>query len=347
MTMAEEIFFFDKSTLVIKAPKGSPLIMRMVLVVMVMVSGVYICCSSGATRLSIEVINKPKMRFISDQKIHPQQQQQQHCSHSHQLNQSESHFQHYPKPRTFSRLFAIVSMQRSGSGWFETMLNSHMNVSSNGEIFSVKERRSNASAILTTLDQVYNLDWFTSASKNECSAAAGLKWMLNQGLMEHHEEILKYFRQKGVSIIFLFRRNLLRRMVSVLANSYDRAAPLLNGTHKSHVHSTSEAQILASYKPRINAMELKPKLKQEEEAIARALEFFNGTRHLVLFYEDIITNTTKLHDVQEFLRLPFRNLTSCQVKIHSRPLERQVENWDEIANTLNQTAYERFLRADY
>ena len=138
-----------------------------------------------------------------------------------------------------------------------------------------------------------------------------------------------------------------------------------------------QAQILASYKPRINAMELRPKLKQEEETIAKALEFFNSTCHIVLFYEDLITNATvrifsfnmellliklptsihltlliyfswqKLRDVQEFLRLPYRNLTSCQVKIHSGPLGRQVENWDEIAKTLNQTSYERFLRADY
>lgn len=78
------------------------------------------------------------------------------------------------------RFFAILSMQRSGSGWFETLLNSHMNVSSNGEIFSVKERRSNVSTIIDMMDKVYNLDWFTSASKNECSAAIGFKWMLNQ-----------------------------------------------------------------------------------------------------------------------------------------------------------------------
>lgn len=76
--------------------------------------------------------------------------------------------------------FAIISMQRSGSGWFETLLNSHMNVSSNGEIFSVMDRRQNVSSIIKTLDTVYNLDWFTSASKNECSAAVGFKWMLNQ-----------------------------------------------------------------------------------------------------------------------------------------------------------------------
>lgn len=71
-------------------------------------------------------------------------------------------------------------MQRSGSGWFESLLNSHTNVSSNGEIFSVKDRRANISSIVQTLDKVYNLDWFSSASKNECSAATGFKWMLNQ-----------------------------------------------------------------------------------------------------------------------------------------------------------------------
>jgi hypothetical protein len=71
-------------------------------------------------------------------------------------------------------------MQRSGSGWFETLLNSHVNVSSNGEIFSVKDRRRNISSVVQTLDKVYNLDWFSSASKNQCSAAVGFKWMLNQ-----------------------------------------------------------------------------------------------------------------------------------------------------------------------
>lgn len=61
-----------------------------------------------------------------------------------------------------------------------------------------------------------------------------------QGLMQNHEEIVEYFNSKGVSAIFLFRRNLLRRMVSILANSYDQNAKLLNGTHKSHVHSPHE-----------------------------------------------------------------------------------------------------------
>lgn len=78
------------------------------------------------------------------------------------------------------RLFVIVSMQRSGSGWFETLMNSHVNVSSNGEIFGQKHRRQNVSVIINTLDNVYNSELLTSSSKNECSAAVGFKWMLNQ-----------------------------------------------------------------------------------------------------------------------------------------------------------------------
>lgn len=76
--------------------------------------------------------------------------------------------------------FAILSMQRSGSGWFETLLNNHPNISSHGEIFAVPSRRENFSTIVETLDTIYNLDWLNSASKNECTSAVGLKWMLNQ-----------------------------------------------------------------------------------------------------------------------------------------------------------------------
>lgn len=64
-----------------------------------------------------------------------------------------------------------------------------------------------------------------------------------QGLIENHEAVVEYFNARGVSALFLLRRNLLRRMVSVLSNSYDRHAKLLNGTHKSHVHSAEEVSI--------------------------------------------------------------------------------------------------------
>ncbi|GAB4837970.1 hypothetical protein Ancab_027498 [Ancistrocladus abbreviatus] len=325
-------------------PKRSPLLLRMVVLVFAVVCGVYICSvclhqiSTGknAAFLNVQVTDKP-------------------CQIPN-IQQWEVPYVHYPKPKTYSRAecachpvryFAIFSTQRSGSGWFETLLNSHMNVSSNGEIFSVKVRRSNVSTIVETLDKLYNLDWLSSASKNECTAAVGLKWMLNQGLIQNHQEIVRYFNSRGVSVIFLFRRNLLHRMISILANSYDRDAKLLNGTHKSHVHSPREAEILARYKPLINATLLIPELRRVEEMTTKALEYFKSTRHILLYYEDVVKNSSKLLDVEDFLRLPRMNLTSRQVKIHKGPLSEQVANWDEIQKILDGTQYQSFLHADY
>ncbi|KAJ4701796.1 Sulfotransferase [Melia azedarach] len=333
----------QQDALVIKPPKRSPLVLRTVVLLFAMVCGVYIC---SICLKQTNIHTTPKLLNIKafDQP----------CQAAN-IEQSEIPFVHYPNPVTFSReecacnpvrYFAILSMQRSGSGWFETLLNSHINVSSNGEIFSVKERRSNISSIIRTMDKVYNLDWFTSASKNECSAAVGFKWMMNQGLMAHHNDIVEYFKEKGVSAILLFRRNFLRRMISVLANSYDRDAKLLNGTHKSHVHSPAEAKILAKYKPTINATLLIPEMMKIEQTTAKAIEYFQGTRHIVLYYEDLFTNQTKLKEVQEFLRLPYRELTSRQVKIHRGTLSEQVENWDDVYKALNGTLYEKFLHSD-
>ncbi|XP_057730276.1 uncharacterized protein LOC130945582 isoform X1 [Arachis stenosperma] len=341
--VVEEMCFFNKDVLVIKAQKKSPLVLRMSVLVFSMVCGVFICCvclKQISTQARTKLLELQTIQNPSSQSV---------------LKITDTHL-HYPNPVSFNRnecarnpvhFFAILSNQRSGSGWFETLLNSHINVSSNGEIFSVRERRMNASTIVKTLDKVYSLDWVSSASKNECSAAVGLKWMLNQGLMEHPKEIADYFNHRSVSVIFLLRRNLLRRLVSTLANSYDRYAKLLNGTHKSHVHSTKEADTLLQYKPAINSTSLLTNLKDMETRVAKALEYFSATRHMILYYEDLIQNPTELKGVLDFLGLPQMELTSRQVKIHRGPLSDHIKNWEDVNKTLQGTAYESFLQADY
>lgn len=342
--MAEDIFSLNKDTLIIKPLKKSQVLLRTIVLIFSVAFGVHICsiCVKQSNTLtdgeplSIKVIDRPCCDDGCDKTQIP--------------------YLHYPKPETFSRaecachpvrLFVIISMQRSGSGWFESLLNSHLNVSSNGEIFLVHQRRDNMSSITRTLNRVYNLDWLSSASKNHCSAAVGFKWMLNQGLLEHHDEIEEYFNRRGVSVIFLFRRNLLRRMVSLLANSYDRYAKLFNGTHKSHVHSLAEAEALLKFKPFIDSSSLMNDLKEMELTAAKALEYFRSTRHIFLYYEDLIRDPTKLVDVQEFLKVPLMKLTSRQVKIHQGSLTELIWNWDEVNKTLQGTTYESFLGADY
>ncbi|CAK9138752.1 unnamed protein product [Ilex paraguariensis] len=61
-----------------------------------------------------------------------------------ELPSEEIRFVHFPRPRTYSREecvcnpvrnFVLLSMQRSGSGWFETLLNSHPTLVQMGKYF--------------------------------------------------------------------------------------------------------------------------------------------------------------------------------------------------------------------
>ncbi|KAI8017159.1 Retinoblastoma-related protein [Camellia lanceoleosa] len=129
-------------TLIIKPSKKSPVLFRTIVLIFAMVGGVCICSicikqSNTHTKtefLNIEVIERPYPDY--------------------DIDKSQISYLHYPKPETFSR---------SGTGWFETLLNSHMNVSFNREIFYVQERKDNMSSIMQTLDRVYNLDWLINS----------------------------------------------------------------------------------------------------------------------------------------------------------------------------------------
>ncbi|KAJ1292230.1 hypothetical protein BS78_02G376000 [Paspalum vaginatum] len=325
----------------LKSSKGAPILPRPIFVFFIVLCGFYVWYLSF-NQITLENKREGGIK---------EEQSETFCRKP-DVPFEELRYVHFPKPTSYSRrecsctpvrFFVIVSMQRSGSGWVETLLNSHPNISSNGEIFNRVDRRENISSILQTLDKLYNLDWFTSAAKNECTAAFGLKWMLNQGILENHGDIVRYLNKKGVSVLFLFRRNTLRRLISVLANDYDRDAKQLNGTHKSHVHSKEEAEILAKFKPELDTSTLITNIRNIEKTIKDCLDHFKSTRHMILYYEDIVHNSNALSRVLEFLRVPMRRLMSRQIKIHTRTLPDLVKNWEEVNMKLNGTEFARFL----
>lgn len=69
-----------------------------------------------------------------------------------------------------------------------------------------------------------------------------------------------------------------------------------------------QAGILAKYRPWINTTLLMTELKQTEDTAAKAIEYFNNTRHIVLYYEDLIKNST--------VSLPI--LKACDVPVSSQ-----------------------------
>jgi len=54
----------------------------------------------------------------------------------------------------------------------------------------------------------------------------------------------------------------------------------------------SQAHILARYKPRLNTTSLIWQLKQADEYTRDALQNLNNTRHITVYYEDIVRNRT-------------------------------------------------------
>ena len=63
--------------------------------------------------------------------------------------------------------------------------------------------------------------------------------------------------------------------------------------------------------------------------------------------ESFLLILQKLVDVQEFLKVPRRELRSRQVKIHKGSLSNYIQNWDDVEKALNGTQYESYLYGDY
>jgi hypothetical protein len=136
-----------------------------------------------------------------------------------------------------------------------------------------------------------------------------------------------------------------------------------------------QAEVLARFRPELDAPALIPSIRTAQRAVRACLRRFGSTRHMVLYYEDVVRDSRKvgggtsrmalefkrgypitgacsslcmqaLSRVQEFLGVPARELSSKHVKIHTRPLPDLVGNWEEVRRTLRGTEYSRFLDDD-
>ncbi|TVU46921.1 hypothetical protein EJB05_06494, partial [Eragrostis curvula] len=212
-----------ESAYTLKNSKGPVFPLRSILVFFISLFGFYVCYFSFS-----------QITFENEGKLTTKDEPIKIPCRAPAIPHEQLPYVHFPKPVTYDRgecactpvrFFVIISMQRSGSGWFETLVNSHPNVSSNGEIFSVKDRRENISSILRTLDKLYNMDWLTSAAKNECTAAFGLKWMLNQALSRVQEFL-------GVPVKKLFSKHVKIHTSSLpdLVDNWEDVNEMLNGT---------------------------------------------------------------------------------------------------------------------
>jgi len=115
----------------LKGSKGPVFPLRSILVFFIALFGFYVCYFSFN-----------QLTFENEEELNSEEEEQtKNICRKPAVPHEQRRYLHFPKPTTYDRgecactpvrFFVIVSMQRSGSGWFETLLNSHPNVSSNG-----------------------------------------------------------------------------------------------------------------------------------------------------------------------------------------------------------------------
>lgn len=72
---------------------------------------------------------------------------------------------------------------------------------------------------------------------------------------------------------------------------------VLNLVDVLHVNGFSfwlwfQAEILAKYKPTVNSTLLIANLRKVNETTTKALEYFKSTRHIIVYYEEVVKNHT-------------------------------------------------------
>ena len=71
-----------------------------------------------------------------------------------------------------------------------------------------------------------------------------------------------------------------------------------------------QAEILAKFKPKLDTSTLIANIRNIEKAIKDCLDHFKSTRHMILYYEDIIGNSNV---VNSFNKCPNSGSTNSQV----------------------------------
>lgn len=174
----------------------------------------------------------------------------------------------------------------------------------------------------------------------------GFNWKVNQAFPEDWSSwFKKYCLQHKIRIVFLQRRNDLRRIFSVEAN---RKVPL---------YATKDAG--EATKVRKEKVELDPKnltylLQRDKQKIQQVRQILGQARAMGLpvlhvYYEDLAGSAANLEAVRNFLRqnssCPPAPLSKAPgwVKLHNGSLSHLIGNWNEVKKSLEATQWEWML----
>lgn len=168
----------------------------------------------------------------------------------------------------------------------------------------------------------------------------GFNWKIDQGFLSDWPEWFRpYAANHSIRILWVQRRNLLRRLVSGYANAMQHLAA-----------TTDQTMVKTIAKQKIN-IEPKRLLRhlnessRENDSVSRYLKS-NAVQYRRVYYEDLLNG---LDDVWAFIlggtacKAPTVKVASHYQQLHSGKLEKFVQNWDEVNEALAGTQWSHML----
>jgi LPS sulfotransferase NodH len=231
--------------------------------------------------------------------------------------------------------FVILCAGRVGSEFLVSLLDSHPDICCYGEVFTPP---------FEPHEQWFNpylpdgVKAFTQSEQDDprryiaelASGCAGIAvgFKLTNSSIEAHPGSVSTL--EGLQVIRLTRENLLAQHVSgVLA--YTTGA-WKQGTGTESYGAITHRVDTAGCKRALAALERR---EQELDELAE------GHPTIRLTYERLVAGP--IDEVQQFLGVEPRALSSPHRKLRTRQLRETIENWDELSDELRGTRFERFL----
>jgi hypothetical protein len=227
--------------------------------------------------------------------------------------------------------FFIAGIQRTGTTYIRTMLNSHRDIRCIGEAFlPAKEGEEyyytyKNKGLKRKLWHIFfkkkliceYLDYIYSKKRYK---AIGFKLMLNQSMK--HRAIKKYLETKQIRGLIVIRKNVLKTYVS-------------RETAKARkVFHSQDA--LSAYQVTLNPEKMMRSLHVIEKDNQAILATFQPLEHMFFTYEDFVMNRGNLHtNILEYIGVNSNvQLTSPLKKLNPDRLQEIVTNYDQVSRRL-------------
>lgn len=266
----------------------------------------------------------------------------------------------------------LIARQRSGTGFFSTVLNGHPNIYFYPEVFlgrdykeiysffryykNIVDRdakyltfRDRAKVIDAYLDHIFTEEAYLKLRDSDhsipCKSLQVIGLDIKYTDFKDESAILPLLRQKNVKIIHLIRKNHLKQLISGYHNDMKKKL-----SRKAHMtYSPEQVKIKIPV-----GQNLLSKIKEIESDVINFRKVINQNfEYLEVFYEDLVNTTnldntgieaSELDRIYRFLGVHERphDLQTNLRKTNSDKLSDIVENYDDVRNTL-ESAELRYL----